>query len=36
MIAYEQPTLTRLGKVEELTGQLRRGVPDLTGHGQIL
>ncbi|MGW0736387.1 lasso RiPP family leader peptide-containing protein [Streptomyces sp. NPDC002851] len=36
MLRYTAPTVTRLGRIEELTGQLRRGVPDLLGHGNIL
>ncbi|WP_217210753.1 lasso RiPP family leader peptide-containing protein [Streptomyces sp. AC550_RSS872] len=36
MLRYAAPTLIRLGRIEELTGQLRRGVPDLLGHGNIL
>ncbi|MFB9391323.1 lasso RiPP family leader peptide-containing protein [Streptomyces coeruleoprunus] len=35
MLRYTPPTVIRLGRVEELTGQLRRGVPDLLDHGNI-
>lgn len=35
-IAYEPPTLVELGTVEELTGELTRGHPDLLSHGDIL
>lgn len=35
MLRYTAPTVVRLGRMEELTGQLRRGVPDLFGHGNI-
>lgn len=36
MLKYTAPTVICLGRIEELTGQLRRGVPDLLGHGNIL
>lgn len=36
MLRYTAPTVVRLGRIEELTGQLRRGVPDFLGHGNIL
>ncbi len=36
MIQYVPPVVLCMGRVEELTGQLRHGVPDLLGHGNIL
>ncbi|MEU6256691.1 lasso RiPP family leader peptide-containing protein [Streptomyces sp. NPDC047043] len=36
MLKYTAPTLVRLGRIEELTGLLRRGTPDLLSHGNIL
>lgn len=36
MLRYTPPTVTRIGSVAELTGQLRNGVPDLFAHGNIL
>ncbi|CAM5330438.1 hypothetical protein SALBM135S_00015 [Streptomyces alboniger] len=35
-LRYTPPKLVRIGRVEKLTGQLRHGVPDLLGHGNIL
>ena len=35
-MSYEAPKLTVLGSVENLTGVLERGVPDLVSHGNIL
>lgn len=34
-IAYTAPKVVRMGRVEKLTGQLRKGTPDLVGHGNI-
>lgn len=36
MLKYVPPVVLRMGRIEELTGQLRKGVPDLLGHGNIL
>jgi hypothetical protein len=36
LLPYSIPEVTLLGKVEQLTGALRRGTPDLLGHGNIL
>ena len=35
-LPYKTPTLTVMGKVEHLTALLKRGVPDLLSHGNIL
>ncbi|MGA4847083.1 lasso RiPP family leader peptide-containing protein [Streptomyces sp. G5(2025)] len=35
-LRYTPPKVVRIGRVEKLTGQLRRGVPDLLAHGNIL
>lgn len=35
-LPYTPPKVVRIGRVEKLTGQLRHGVPDLLGHGNIL
>ena len=35
-VPYEAPTLTVMGKVEQLTAILDRGTPDLLSHGNIL
>lgn len=36
LLPYSTPEVTLLGKVEQLTGALRHGTPDLLGHGNIL
>ncbi|GHO90743.1 hypothetical protein KSF_007910 [Reticulibacter mediterranei] len=36
LLSYNPPEVTVLGKVEQLTGALRHGTPDLLGHGNIL
>ena len=35
-VPYEAPTLSVMGKVEDLTALLFNGVPDLLSHGNIL
>jgi len=35
-VQYTPPTVTPLGKVEQLTGELLKGTPDLLSHGNIL
>ncbi|MFH9424621.1 lasso RiPP family leader peptide-containing protein [Streptomyces sp. NPDC017529] len=34
-LRYTPPKVVRIGRVEKLTGQLRRGTPDLIGHGNL-
>jgi len=35
-VPFEQPEVTDLGKVEQLTALLNHGTPDLLSHGNIL
>lgn len=36
MLKYTAPRVIRIGRIEELTGQLRRGPKDLLDKGNIL
>jgi len=36
LVPFTAPTVTLLGTVEQLTGFINRGVPDLLSHGSII
>lgn len=36
LVPFTTPTVTQIGTVEQLTGLVFRGVPDLLAHGNIL
>lgn len=36
MLRYTAPKVIRIGRIEELTGQLRRGPKDILARGNLL